>query len=129
MSGPAASLLGGAGRPRQRCRRYCSRVRCQRLLVAERVLADRAVVEGERHDGTIDVVQVSASTGRQVRVLFQENTGNGVFYRLFSSDPSGRFMILDAGPPQGAILNGWIDHGRLVLLKPADGSSVFQESW
>ncbi len=79
--------------------------------------------------GTIDVVQVSASTGHQLRVLLQENTGTGVFYRLFSSDPTGRFMILDAGPPQGAIPNGWIDHGRLVLLKPADGSSVLPESW
>jgi hypothetical protein len=84
---------------------------------------------GRHKPDTIDVVQVSAGTGHQLRVLFQENTGNGVFYHLFGSDPSGRFLILDAGPPQGATPNGWIDHGRLVLLKPADGSGVSQESW
>lgn len=86
-------------------------------------------MRGTNKPGTVDVVRVSASTGHQLRILFQENTGTGVFYRLFSSDPSGRFMILNAGAPQHAIPNGWIDHGRLVLLKPADGSSVLQESW
>ena len=29
----------------------------------------------------------------------------------FSSDPSTRFLILNAGPPQGGTHNGWIDHG------------------
>jgi hypothetical protein len=29
----------------------------------------------------------------------------------------------------GGRAHGWIDNGRLVLLKPADGGSVSQESW
>jgi hypothetical protein len=84
---------------------------------------------GASTPGTIDVVKVSASTGAKLRVLFEENTGQGVFYRFFSTDPSTRFLILDAGRPTGAIPNGWIDHGRLVPLRPADGSNVFDEAW
>lgn len=79
--------------------------------------------------GNIDVVKVDPATGHPIRVLLHEDTGNGVFYRFFSSDPSGRFMILDAGRPTGPIPNGWIDHGRLVLLRPKDGSNVFYEAW
>src|SRR5258708_38646398 len=55
------------------------------------------------------------------------HTGNGFSYRCFSSDPSGRHFILDAGPTSGAV-NGWIDHGRLVRLKPA-GDNVTFEVW
>ena len=55
------------------------------------------------------------------------HTGNGFEYRCFSSDPSGRHFILDAGPTSGAI-NGWIDHRRLVRLKPA-GDNVDFEVW
>jgi hypothetical protein len=79
--------------------------------------------------GSIDVVKVDPVTGRPIRVLFHENTGQGVFYRSFAADPSARFLILNAGPPQGGTHNGWIDDGRLVLLKPADGSNVFYETW
>jgi hypothetical protein len=84
---------------------------------------------GASTPGTIDVVEVSARTGAKLRVVFGENTGQGVFYRFFSADPSTRFLILDAGRPSGAIPNGWIDHGRLVPLRPADGSNVFDEAW
>jgi hypothetical protein len=84
---------------------------------------------GASTPGNIDVVKVDPATGHPIRVLLHLNTGRGVFYRFFSSDPSGRFMILDAGPPQGAIPNGWIDHGRLALLTPANGSNVFYETW
>jgi hypothetical protein len=79
--------------------------------------------------GSIDVVKVDPATGHPIRVLFHENTGQGVFYRSFAADPSTRFLILNAGPPTGPIPNGWIDQGRLVLLKPADGSNVFFETW
>ena len=84
---------------------------------------------GAGQPGSIDVVKVDAATGHPIRVLFHENTGQGVFYRSFAADPSTRFLILNAGPPVGPIHNGWIDHGRLVLLKPADGSNVFFETW
>jgi hypothetical protein len=79
--------------------------------------------------GNIDVVKVDPATGHPIQLLFHENTGNGVFYRSFAADPSTRFLILNAGPPQGGTHNGWIDHGRLVLLKPADGTNVFYETW
>ena len=84
---------------------------------------------GAATPGNIDVVKVNPATGHPIRVLFQENTGNGVSYGSFSSDPSTRFLILNAGPPQGGTHNGWIDHGRLVLLKPANGSNVVFETW
>jgi hypothetical protein len=79
--------------------------------------------------GNIDVVKVDPATGHPIRLLFHENTGNGVFYRSFAADPSAHFLILNAGPPQGATHNGWIDHGRLVNLTPADGTNVSFETW
>jgi len=79
--------------------------------------------------GNIDIVKVDPATGHPIRVLFHENTGNGVFYRSFAADPSTRFLILNAGPPQGGTHNGWIDQGRLAALKPANGSNVFFETW
>jgi hypothetical protein len=79
--------------------------------------------------GNIDVVKVDPATGHPIRVLLHEDTGQGVFYRSFAADPSTRFLILNAGPPSGGTRNGWINHGRLVLLKPADGSNVFYETW
>jgi hypothetical protein len=72
-------------------------------------------------------VQFSA-TGRQLRVVYRMRTGNGFLYRFFGSDPSGRHLLLNAGPTSGTV-NGWIDHGRLIRLKPADGSNVFYEVW
>jgi hypothetical protein len=79
--------------------------------------------------GNIDVVKVDPATGQPIRVLFQENTGNGVSYRSFAADPSTRFLILNAGPPQGVMHNGWIDNGKLVPLKPANGGNVVFEAW
>lgn len=75
----------------------------------------------------VTVVQFSAATGKRLRVLYRMRTGNGFSYRFFSADPSGRHLLLDAGPTGGAV-NGWIDHGRLVRLKPA-GDNVFFEVW
>jgi hypothetical protein len=77
---------------------------------------------------TTSVVQFSAVTGRQTRVLYQVPTGSGFSYQFFSSDPSGRYLLLDVGPTSGAV-NGWIDHGQLVRLTPPDGDNIFCESW
>jgi len=79
-------------------------------------------------DNIMSVVQVSAATGRQLSVRYRMDTGNGFLYRFFSSDPSGRYLLLDAGPTSGTV-NGWIEDGRLVQLTPADGSNVFYEVW
>jgi hypothetical protein len=77
---------------------------------------------------TASVVQFSAATGRQTRVLYQEPTGNGFSYQFFSLDPSGRYLLLDVGPTSGPV-NGWIDHGQLAPLTPPDGGNIFYEIW
>ncbi len=78
--------------------------------------------------GFVRIEQVPASTGTRPRIVYQMNTGNGFLYRMFGSDASGRFFLLDAGPSSGSV-NGWIDHGQLVRLKPAAGENLRAESW
>jgi hypothetical protein len=80
-----------------------------------------------RQTETTSAVQVSAATGQQLRVLYRVNTGNGFSYRFTSSDPSGRYLLLDVGPVRDMV-NGWIDHGQLIQLTPA-GNNVFFEAW
>ena len=70
---------------------------------------------------TISVVQVSATTGRQTGVSYRMDTGDGFSFRFFGSDPSGRYLLLDAGPTSGTV-NGWIDQGRLIRLAPRTGT-------
>lgn len=80
---------------------------------------------------TLSVARVSVSTGRVIRVLYRTRTGTpfeGVFLRFFSADPSVRYLILDAGAGN-ARLNGWIDHGKLVPLAPANGNAANNEVW
>jgi hypothetical protein len=79
-------------------------------------------------ENIVSVVHVSAATRRQLSVRYQADTGNGFLYRFFSSDPSGRYLLLDAGPTSGTV-NGWIDDGQLVQLTPANGTNVFYEAW
>jgi hypothetical protein len=86
-----------------------------------------AVVGGLARSDGVSVVQASAVTGKKVRTLFWMRTGNGFSYQFFSADPTGRYLILDAGPSSASV-NGWIDHGTLIRLKPA-GSSVVWEAW
>jgi hypothetical protein len=52
----------------------------------------------------------------------------GVFERFFTTDPSGRYLILDAGAGSRR-LNGWIDHGHIKLLTPANGNAPEYETW
>lgn len=84
-------------------------------------------------NGTSDlsVVRVSVATGRALSVLYKVNAGEplgDVFLRIFTADPSGRYLILDASA-HGARVNGWIDHGILVPLVPKDGNEVINEAW
>jgi hypothetical protein len=83
---------------------------------------------GGSPDNIMSVVQVSAATGKPLSVRYHVDTGNGFSYQFFTSDPSGRYLLLDAGPSSGTV-NGWIDDGRLVQLTPADGSNIFYEAW
>jgi hypothetical protein len=77
---------------------------------------------------SIWVVQYSAATGRQLRVLYRLPTGNGFSYGFLSSDPTGRHLLFNAGPASETV-NGWIDHGQLIRLKPASGSNIAYETW
>lgn len=84
--------------------------------------------QNSRDSESIWVVQYWAATGRQLRVLYKMRTGNGFFYRFLSTDPTGRYLLFNAGPTSGTV-NGWIDHGRLIPLRPANGSHIFYETW
>jgi hypothetical protein len=89
-----------------------------------------AIVHSGRGPGSnsVSVVKYSAVDGRQLRVLYYMRTGNGFFYRFLSADPTGHYLIFNAGRTSGT-LNGWIDHGRLISLRPANGSNVRYETW
>lgn len=84
------------------------------------------------HRGTCTqtVTRIPLGSGR-IRVLYQVHSGTpfeGVFERFFGTDPTGRYLILDAGTGKARI-NGWIDHGRLRPLAPANGDDVSYETW
>jgi hypothetical protein len=72
---------------------------------------------------------VSVKTGRVIKVQYLLTTSNGFSYRFITADPTGQFVLFDAGPPRGALVNGWVDHGHLVHLKPADGNLADTEAW
>ena len=78
---------------------------------------------------TVSVVKVSAATGQPLRVVYRVATGNGFSFRFFSADPFRRYPILDVGPANGAMPNGWIYHRHLIPLSPRDGTNVFYETW
>jgi len=75
----------------------------------------------------VAVDRVSAATGRRTSRLFRMKTGNGFSYQFVSADPSGRYVLFDVGTTR-ADDNGWIDHGRLVRLRPA-GNNGFYGAW
>src|SRR5262249_41138557 len=91
-------------------------------------LATAIVHSGRRpRSSSVSVVEYSAVDGRQLRVLYSLRTGNGFFYRFLSADPTGRHLIFNAGRTSGTH-NGWIDHGRLISLRPANGSNIRYET-
>jgi hypothetical protein len=81
------------------------------------------VIVGVRSD-TDRIIQISAATGKKLRTLFSPGTSSRI--RMFTVDQSGQFLLyngLTENPiaSKDAFVNGWIDHGRLRLLKPAHG--------
>jgi hypothetical protein len=77
------------------------------------------------------VAAISVPGGRTLRVLYHTRTGTpyqGIFDRFASIDPSGRYLILDAGVGNARV-NGWVDQGRLVRLVPGDGNVPSYEAW
>jgi hypothetical protein len=85
----------------------------------------------------LSVVQISAATGRQLRILYQRPTGP-TFVWYLSPDASARQWLLDGvdvygdgdGPRSQANLgfNGWIGNGRLHRLQP-DTGYLAGEAW
>ena len=85
----------------------------------------------------LSVVQISAATGRQVRVLYQRPLGP-TFYWTLSPDGPGTHWLLDGadsygggdGPRNLSKLgyNGWISGGKLIPLQPATGF-IAGEAW
>jgi hypothetical protein len=85
---------------------------------------------GGHASGQARVVQLSAATGKILRTLFKPGRFGNVGY-LFGTDPSGRFVLyygLDLANGQQRERNGWIDHGRLSLLKP-QSTYIQTEAW
>jgi hypothetical protein len=73
---------------------------------------------------TLAVERIGITAGQAPKVLYKVRTGTrfeGIDMRLFGSDPTSRFLMLNAADsPTSKWVNGWIDHGRLVRLAPAD---------
>lgn len=97
------------------------------FLTPDGSAATIGLVYGTPSTSYVAVVQVSARTGKPVRVLYKLHTGNGFAYQFVGADPTGKYVLFDAGPTSGKI-NGWVDHGKLIRLKPA-GDSVTMEVW
>jgi hypothetical protein len=93
------------------------------------IIPDGSAVTGlltdcHRHVGcTMTVARIPVGTSQPSRVLYQ---GSGGGARFFSTDPSGRYVMLNVNAGK-ARLNGWIDHGRLVPLAPGNGA--FDGTW
>jgi hypothetical protein len=82
---------------------------------------------GDGVTGWVGVIQASAATGKPVSFLYKQITGNGGAYRFLSANPSGRYLLFDAGPKNAN--NGWINQGKLVPLAPANGTNLGYETW
>jgi hypothetical protein len=71
--------------------------------------------------------QVSAATGRLQRVLYRLGPARQFGYRFVTVDPTSRWLLVDAGSSPHMV-NGWVDRGHLVPLRPA-GVDVEYEAW
>ena len=85
----------------------------------------------------MSVEQISATTGRQLKVLYRRSLGdtgeiNGAPDPLgLSTDATGRNLMLIVGVCDLRCtnrFNGWIHGGRLIPLQPVDGS-LASEAW
>jgi hypothetical protein len=68
---------------------------------------------------------VSTATGKPIQVLLKPN---GVAYTLQGTDSSGRYPLVTLDKPGKRGVNAWIDDGKLIPLKPA-GSTILFEAW
>ncbi|HET7014054.1 MAG TPA: hypothetical protein VFI65_09090 [Streptosporangiaceae bacterium] len=80
---------------------------------------------------TVQRIGVTGVKARQVLYQVTDKASvNGAYLEQFSTDPTGRFMIIVANTATTKEpVNGWIDHGRLVPLTPANGFAAGTEAW
>lgn len=82
---------------------------------------------------TVERIGLTSTTGKAPAVLYQvrDNASrNGPYLQNFTSDPTGRFLIIDANTATTKVpVNGWINHGRLVPLAPNDGFDLGVTVW
>jgi hypothetical protein len=105
------------------------------MVLSGRVIGTQGV--GGNAPDIMTVEQISVATGRGLGVLYHRRLGptsivNGVpdFLALIP-DGTGSHWILNGGICVGNCtsgFNGWIGHGRLVPLRPADGR-LAAEAW
>jgi hypothetical protein len=84
-------------------------------------------VSGLPRPSSVSIAQVPVTGSRRLHYVFRMRTGNGFSYQFVAADPSVRHFLFDAGPTSGAVF-GWVNHGRLVRLKPV-GDSLFFGAW
>jgi hypothetical protein len=73
---------------------------------------------------TVRVWQIALRSGRQ-HVIYQVQGASGVSPLLiFSPDASGRHFLIEAGSFKHPVA-GWIDHGRVIKLKPFDDGNIY----
>ncbi|HUC59906.1 MAG TPA: hypothetical protein VMA95_21070 [Streptosporangiaceae bacterium] len=80
-------------------------------------------------DAKLTIERVAIATGHAV-TIYQTRMGPppyGILLQIFSADPSGAYLFINASTEKQA-QTGWIDHGRLVPLKPV-GRSVLGGAW
>ena len=97
-------------------------------FIAARGTTVTAAVVGAGLSSFVEVLNVSVATGKPRQAEFKrEDSGSSFYYSYVSPDPSGRWVLIDAGSPSRDN-RGWIDHGKLVLLKPTR-ADIFGEAW
>lgn len=74
---------------------------------------------------SVSVVQVPASGQRRLSLVYRLPQGDS--FTFFSADPRGSRFLLGTGTPNGP-LDGRIDHGRLIPLRP-DPDTVQDMAW
>jgi hypothetical protein len=101
-----------------------------RVSTGGSALTMAAIQQSARAEDLV-VEQISVSSGRVIRLLFRADLRNAFAVQV-SSDPTGRYIILDYIPthgPEHRAKNGWLDHGHLVPLTPPHGTIAVYETW
>jgi hypothetical protein len=89
-------------------------------------LAVMGALTGQPRLDTVSIVQIPATGQRKLRFIYRNSNGDS--YSFFSADSSGRHFLLGIGSPQLGPVNGRIDNGRLIPLRPG-ANTVLSMVW